>query len=368
MTSHEKNVPIVLKFDDWPEADQRAWRALVTPTGLFEDGGQCAHWSEGTRKIHMQAYGQWLSYLLRFHPDTVEQAPDERVARDTVYGLVEDARTRLAARSISNLVTGLTLVMTNAYLGDWDWLKSFLRRVQNEANTYELGPIPAPSADEIFQWSLKRMVEVEASGVSTQKKAIQFRQALMIGFLNSRPVRRRALLAMTVSEHVEWVSDCVILHFSKEDMKDAQRRSFTLPDKLVEPFQSYFEVHRPQLLGEKTGDRLWVNQYGNPITEHGLSRELPKITKRHLGEELRPHAFRHIAATSIAEYDPDHVGIIRDLLGHATMKTAERYYNRAGSISSCNGLQSIIEDIRKNVPTIGRAKRVMSADDDLPHL
>ncbi len=58
---------------------------------------------------------------------------------------------------------------------------------------------------------------------------------------------------------------------------------------------------------------------------------------------LRPHAFRHIAATSIAEADPEHVNIIRDLLGHATLDISERHYNRATGISSCTRVQSIVE-------------------------
>ena len=54
--------------------------------------------------------------------------------------------------------------------------------------------------------------------------------------------------------------------------------------------------------------------------------------------------------------DPEHVGIIRDILGHATLDMSERYYNRATGVSSCNMLQSIVEDIRKDMPRRGRAK------------
>jgi site-specific recombinase XerD len=81
---------------------------------------------------------------------------------------------------------------------------------------------------------------------------------------------------------------------------------------------------------------------------------------RHLGIALRPHAFRHIAATSIAEYDPEHVNIIRDILGHASLNMAQKHYNRATGISSCNGLQSIVEDFRKAVPIMSKAKRVLT--------
>jgi len=91
---------------------------------------------------------------------------------------------------------------------------------------------------------------------------------------------------------------------------------------------------------------------------------MPKITKKYLDIELRPHAFRYITVTSIVEEDPKHFVIILDILGHATLDMAYKHYKLASQISSCNGLQSIIEDIRKNVPKIGWAKQRMSPPDN----
>ena len=86
------------------------------------------------------------------------------------------------------------------------------------------------------------------------------------------------------------------------------------------------------------------------------------VVKRQFGVAKRPDAFRPVAATPIAETDPEHVNIIKDILGHATLAMAEKHYNRATGISSYNGLRSIVEDIRKNVPmsyspSIGQFRR-----------
>ncbi len=94
------------------------------------------------------------------------------------------------------------------------------------------------------------------------------------------------------------------------------------------------------------GDRyLAISQYGKPITKDGMSRELPKVTKRLLGVALRPHAFRHVVAMPIADVDSAHVNIIRDILGHATLDISRKYFKRATDISSCDELKSIVEDI-----------------------
>ncbi|MFD0911269.1 site-specific integrase [Ruegeria arenilitoris] len=116
---------------------------------------------------------------------------------------------------------------------------------------------------------------------------------------------------------------------SAEDTKDKKERWFPLPKLLVQPMVSYLGICRPILVGPKTSNALRISQYGDPIIANGLSRELPKAAKRLLGVKLRTHNFRHIAATSIAETDPEHVNIIRDILGHATLDMSQKHYNRA---------------------------------------
>ncbi|WP_366937889.1 tyrosine-type recombinase/integrase [Sediminimonas sp.] len=108
--------------------------------------------------------------------------------------------------------------------------------------------------------------------------------------------------------------------------------------------REYLNKHRPLLLCENDGAGLWINQYGERLSYDGFTRALGNITRKHLGHTMRPHAFRHIAATSIAEFDPAHVGIIRDILGHATLDMAEKHYNRASQVSSCNALQTLHEE------------------------
>ncbi|SDL40336.1 tyrosine-type recombinase/integrase, partial [Aliiruegeria lutimaris] len=230
--------------------------------------------------------------------------------------------------------------------GDWSWLNTVVKRYQKLADRRSLPPALPISAGEIFQWSQTRLAEVEADETSRPlRKAVHFRQALMIGLLIARPVRRRALLAMQVGRHVFPTSQGVELRFGAEDMKDKNARRSWVPQELVEPMRAYLEVHRPILLSGKSSEAFWISQYGEPMTPDGLSRELPKVTQRHLGVALRPHAFRSIAATSIAESDPENVGIIRDLLGHSTMAMADKHYNRATGIKSCDELQSVVDSI-----------------------
>lgn len=345
-----KSVPLVLPYKDWPQSDKTTWEALFATGDIFDGMGPCVVWSDGSRKKRRQSYGYWLSWMARLQPNLLEQRPTDRITKDAVRAFLEEAETRVGAVTQKNLVSDLyVLAAAMQPTGNWDWLNRLFNRLNHLADRKSL-PKPVPiSANEVLGKSLNCLEDIENDpSLSDLKRAIRFRQALMIAFLVSRPVRRRALLAMTANQHLRKTKEGFEVVFSAEDMKDRKARWFLLSKALVNPMVTYLDKHRPILLGLKTSNALWINQYGDPITPDGLSRELPKVTKRLLGVELRTHKFRHIAATTIAETDPERVGIIRDILGHATMDMAEKHYNRASGLSACDAYQSFINQLKKS--------------------
>ena len=338
-------IPLVLQRMDWPQADKSAWDAMFAKGDIFDGTGPWASWSDGSQLKRAQSYGQWLSFLTRLYPSALTVTPTMRITPKTTRHYIEECEERLAPMSVANLISDLWVVATGFAPGaDWCWLKRVSQRLCAQADRQALPPPRPLFAAQIFGWALSRMhrVEEEAS-LSPSRQAIHFRQALMIGFLISRPVRRRTLLAMDVGVHIHRSSSGFVLRYRSEDMKDKKARSFPLPNLLTEPMLRYLEAYRPILLKDRKATALWINQYGDAMTPDGLSRELPKITRRHLGVALRPHAFRHIAATSIAEQDPEHVHIIRDILGHATLDTSQKHYNRATGLSACADYQSLLQ-------------------------
>lgn len=345
------DLPLVLKYDDWPQADKTAWDALIIKGAFLDDDGPAANWSDGTRKMRRQAYGQWLSFLDRHAPQTFDQKPWKRIRKQLVQQYIAECEERLAPKSTANLLSGLYVVARMMKpKQDWAWLNTASKRWHSKARRHSLPPPLPVTADEVFRWSVNRLNEVEAlPKLAAKRRAIWTRQALMIGFLVSRPVRRRALLAMQETSHLVGLNEGVNVTFSSADMKDKQKRAFPLPQALVEPMKRYLEVDRPVLLAGKSSDHLWISQYGDPITPDGFSRELPRITKNYLGIAMRPHVFRSVAATSIAEFDPVHVNIIRDILGHATLEMAERHYNRASGIMAFDTYQDMVANMRKDL-------------------
>ncbi|WP_140984701.1 tyrosine-type recombinase/integrase [Asticcacaulis tiandongensis] len=356
-------VPLILKFPDWPKTDQALWEQAFASGGLFSEGGVFLAWSEGTRKYHAQNYGSWLSFIRRTQPNLAEAHPIEHVNQDAVSAFIDEGRQRLKLRSVSNQILSLAVVMKGfAPERNWVWLFNAARSLYDQSHPYALKPPLPLTAADLFNWSLftlQRIADNPRSDSTTN--ATHFRQALMVGLLISRPVRVRALMAMTVHNHVLLSDHATMLCFDAKDMKDKRARRIPLPIPLEPYIRLYLETYRPILLQGQKADALWISQKGNPLSIDSFTSGLALLTQRTFGLTLRPHAFRHIAATSIATYAPEHVGIIRDILGHATLRMAERHYNRATSVGVSRKFQNVLRDLRceghKKKPTRRRCRR-----------
>ena len=344
------DIPIVLKLEDWPAADRAAWDLLFVEGDLFDGPCPARTWSEGTRRKRCQGYGQWLSFVSRTEPEMLDTNPSDRITQSRVGDYLAECRQRLKPSSIAGLCVDIYSVAINVDPErNWGWLKNAANRLRARANRLALPPAKPLTAGAIFSWSLRRLAKLRSAKLPPDlMTAVQFRDALMIGLLIARPVRSRALLAIRIGSQLRSTSDGYELRFDKADMKDGRARSFLLPAALVEPMRSYLAIYRPILLRGGDTDALWISRRGHPTTGDTLARYLPIVTERHLGVALRSHAFRHIAATSIAEADPEHVNIIRDILGHATLDMSQKHYNRATGLKSCDELQSLIQGISRD--------------------
>lgn len=364
------HIPLVLPCQNWPEDDRTLWDSLFVEAGFLEEAGAGASWSDGTRSMYRQAYGQWLSFLLRHDPPAVCLQPAARISLERVEAYLGEASARLNRCSVSNLVAALSRI-ARAFDPDqdWAWLARAERRLGQDARSRSVPPAKPITAERVSRASLARLEFLTSAdhGLAPVAFGIEFRRALLMGFLIARPVRRRALCAMTVDSHLIPTSSGFRIRFPASDMKDKREHGFPLPATLVPAMRLYLTTARPALLDGRNSNALWVTSKGAGFTADGIAGEIETATSRLLGLKLNPHAFRHVAATSIAEMDPEHIGIIKDILGHATLAMAEKHYNRATGISGCNALQSIVEDIRSNVPKMARANRDRALPKRHPH-
>lgn len=344
------HIPLVLPFSQWPASDQAAWTAAHTPSGLFTSGGAFSQSADGSLRLYRQGYAQWLSFLLRTEPEAIAAEPVARLTKARVQGFIDESIDRgLKLRTIATHLTALRIVLWAFGSGRIDWLNRAVQRVYQQSNPSQLKKPHPVSGEELFAWSVSRLSELAVTPYrDAVSHAVAWRQALMVGIQISCPVRLRAMVAMTIDKHIVPTGNGFLLKWSAADMKDRKRREMPLPDPLVLPLRFYLDNWRPILLRGQFSDALWISERGVPLSADSYQSGLALLTEREFGITLRPHAFRHIAATTIAEKNPAEAGVIRDVLGHATIRTSEMYYNRAETRAACGRLQDIVDKVRKS--------------------
>ncbi|NDR57911.1 tyrosine-type recombinase/integrase [Aliiruegeria sabulilitoris] len=347
---HPDYRPIELKQADWPCEDRKAWEALFAEGDILDGRGPLAHWRETTRRKCAQSYGYWLAYLERMGQLGGTTHPADRLTPETVKAYVETTLDRCTVETTHMRLNELAkVVRAMSPESDWEWLTNVEGRLRKQCRHGELKRRAGVTALDLYAWGFGRMQSAEADEtLSPKERAVQYRQGLLIAFMISRPLRRRSLLALRVGKGLVETGGHFFLCLEPAEMKDNKALDQQLPLGLEGVMARYLSHHREILLDGAKTDALWVTKYGGEFSVSGFVGSLAKLTRREFGEVLRPHAFRHIAATSVALEDPENVNIIASVLRHGSLETSETYYNRARGIDAIQSYQNVVRDIRKS--------------------
>jgi integrase/recombinase XerD len=89
--------------------------------------------------------------------------------------------------------------------------------------------------------------------------------------------------------------------------------------------ETYIKGIRPQLVGGKATDRLFVSLRGNPIDAHTVGDVVKKYAKlASVKKHVTPHVWRHTCATHLVQNEAN-LRHVQDILGHRSLHTTERY-------------------------------------------
>jgi len=360
------SLPIAL----WPEADRQAWRAALMPGNPFQPGGVASRWSPATRRKTAAGYGRFLFWLQERAALAAEGDPAARVTRERVRTYLDDLKRSNRGHTIQNRVQELgDAVRAIAPQRDWRWLLRAAGRLRAGTKpardkAARLRPIEALVAD-----GFALMAEAERDGAASRLgRAAIYRDGLVIALLGLHPMRLRNLADLRIGDHVVVETEKIVLKLAAPETKGRHGYEAIATPRLSTALTRYIRHHRPVLLAAKgrwrtdAGATLWISRDGSPCSEQTLAKIIRKRTKPPGRLPMSPHLFRSAAATSVAVGAPDAVDIIPAVLGHASAKTAERYYNLAGSLEASRAHAALIDAVRRDLskPTLtepGRGSR-----------
>jgi integrase/recombinase XerD len=340
---------------DWPQSDREAWtRALLPPDPFNPLAAYANRWKPATRQALTRSYGQWITWLRKTGRLDPTSPPADRATRETVRAYFDHMVERgLADLTVSTHVARLGDMLKAMHPDqDWFWLDRAAGRLANIAKPKRDKRSTTQPTEQLLALGEALIAAAETADPSSRQEAPRLaRDGLIIALLALRPFRKRNLTALTLGRHVEKRDGRWLIRIEAEETKNGRQIYCDWPEQLVEPLERYIAVHRRILLGEKAkimGDLgpLWISHHGNQITGESIWSIVRSRTERGLGVALNLHSFRHSAATTIATHDPENASSIADVLGHSTLRTADRYYNQAQMITAGDVYGQTIVDLR----------------------
>jgi hypothetical protein len=354
-------------IDGWPTGDRAAWEKGVEPAGLFESGGAGAAWSAASRFKTASGYHSWLLWLAAKELLDIDASPADRATRERLGTYIAELRGKLAPYTVLCRIQELhDALRTMAPEEDWDWLAQLYRALRSQVRPVRDKASRLRSIEELVTLGERKMDEAEsAPGWSARRRAVLYRDGLMIAVLAYRPVRLKNFAGMRLGRHLTKVGGCWQILFAADETKSHVLYEATFPSALTPRLERYLDVHRPVLMrGEQANgkmgaqpihpelDALWVSEIGTQLVSEVFQRRIFDHTRQEFGHGISPHFFRDCAATSIAVDNPKHVGDASLVLGHSDHKMTEKHYNHAQSL----------EASRRHADTMSRLRETLKAD------
>lgn len=113
-----------------------------------------------------------------------------------------------------------------------------------------------------------------------------------------------------------------------ELVKNGQEIRAPLRPQTVRTLRAYLDAYRPVHAGGSASDWLFPREDGSHWTTTAAGQTLKELTSRHVGTDVNPHLVRALLGEMILEDNPGALGLVKDVLGHKSVMTSERFYLR----------------------------------------
>lgn len=145
--------------------------------------------------------------------------------------------------------------------------------------------------------------------------------------------RDRALLELLYASGLR-VSELVSLNLEQIDLdtneirvrgKGSKERVVLIGRPAAQRLTAYFNQGRPQLLGQKKNNAVFLNRYGERLPARRIQKILAKYAKvAGIDKWVHPHLLRHTFATHLLDGGAD-LRVVQELLGHAQLSSTQVY-------------------------------------------
>jgi integrase/recombinase XerD len=344
-----------LPLADWPPADRQDWGAAIAPgDDLLLDDGPGAGLAPRTLQRHRASYGRWLSWLLAQDRLDPARPPGERATRTNIGEYIAALQAENASGTVLVRLRSLAVVLSwLAPERDWTWLRPCLARLAARARPVRDKRARLQPADTLFALGERLMAEAEAKEAaagSERARAQLYRDGLMTAFLSCHPLRAANFAGLELERQLLPSDAGWWLEIPADETKTRRPISQPLQRRLVPPLEHYLQAWRPRLASPDRVARsraVWLTREGTAISPNHLHRRITRHTGAAFARPVSPHGFRDAVATTVALTAPERIGIVTPLLGHRSIRTAQRHYNLAGMAGAAKAWHEVLRRIEQ---------------------
>ena len=107
--------------------------------------------------------------------------------------------------------------------------------------------------------------------------------------------------------------------------KGTKDRMVLIGEPAARALTDYLDYGRPELLGEKSGNALFLGLRGERLIERMVQKILEKYSRAAgIGRRIHPHILRHTFATHMLDGGAN-LRVVQELLGHADLSSTQIY-------------------------------------------
>lgn len=234
--------------------------------------------------------------------------------------------------SFLRMVRGFHRFLLNSPHGVIQGFTDLARRCEVEERDKAVRMVPYPKVADGFRQMLAMVTETMRSSSRSQADqpslAILQVDAIVLGLLATRALRRSNIIGIQVDKNLVRTSDGFELRYAAKEMKGHRKFETRLPAELVPVVNDYLARGYRALTGRMPtdGDLLLLDRKGNPLSAATFTHRVRRLTRKHVGKELHPHLFRHIIATHAAQEWKMSVTELAAFLAHKSVLTITKYY------------------------------------------
>lgn len=329
-----------LSETDWSPADRACWEDVLLPKFAVD----------GLRPLsvvnYLKTYKRWLGYLKSLGLRDYD-SPLSSVAPDIGRSFLDNLRGRASAQTAFTEARQLKrLIKTAAPGATMHWLNAAIDCFARELKGPPRLAVP-PSSDRIFREGCRminlgrRLFHVDdGSGRTAVRGRNLVRDGLMLALLAVRPLRLSNFAELRLGENLIFCRSRAWIRIAGNGTKTGAALEVPFPRRLLSGLQYYLGGPRLAFPNARVLPSLWISDRGTPMTDQVASRIIRARTFEAFGTPISAHQFRHAAATFLAEKHPELIALAPDILGHANVFIAERFYNLASPQSGASTLQA----------------------------